>query len=137
MVTRSHVPASAGYDVRNLDTFTLGYLIAAVWESEYEASHGLDRIAPEAVALAKQDCARFQREQATDLDYFYQIASATSDGEGPESLGGYCFWMSRVGAGVGFWDRVDDSVGDRLHAATETFGHVDLYEGDDGQLYFA
>ena len=136
MVSRRSVPASAGYDVRNLDDFTVGYLVAAVWESEYDQSHGIDRITPEAVEQARSDCQRFQQEQAEDLGHFYRIAPASTDGEGPESLGGYCFWMSRVGAGVGFWDRVDDPVGDRLHTATEAFGHVDLYVGDDGQLYF-
>lgn len=131
-----HVPATAGYDVRGLDDFTVGYLNAAAWVSEYDDSHGIDRVAPEAVERAAQECSRFQQEQAADLAEFYRLAATGADAGAPESLGGYCFWMSRVGAGVGFWDRGVGQVGDRLHEATDSFGHVDLYEGYDGQLYF-
>ncbi len=132
-----HVPASAGYDVRSLDDFTVGYLNAAVWSSEYDDSHGIDRIAPEAVEQAASDCSRFQKEQASDLNEFYLRLSTSSECGTQDSLGGYCFWMSRVNEGVGFWNRVDHPVGDRLHLATQAYGHVDLYEGDDGQLYFS
>ena len=134
---RRPVPASAGFDVRDLDDFTVGFLAAAVWEGGYDESHGIDRIAAEAVARAEEDCAAFQREHAGGLELFYRLVAQKGDCEDREALGGYCFWMSRVGAGVGFWDRVDDPVGDQLHAATEASGHLDLYEGDDGQLYFS
>lgn len=55
---------------------------------------------------------------------------------GDEAQNGHDFWLTRNGHGVGFWDRgYDKEVGDALTKASESFGEVDLYVGDDGRIY--
>lgn len=48
---------------------------------------------------------------------------------------GHDFWLTRNGHGTGFWDRGLGEVGDRLTTACKVYGEVDLYVGDDGELY--
>lgn len=48
---------------------------------------------------------------------------------------GHDFWLTRNGHGAGFWDRGMGEVGDRLSAKAEKWGTVDLYIGDDGQVW--
>jgi hypothetical protein len=48
---------------------------------------------------------------------------------------GHDFWLTRNGHGAGFWDRGLGEVGDRLTSACRPYGEVDLYVGDDGDLY--
>lgn len=57
---------------------------------------------------------------------------------------GHDLWYTRNGHGVGFWSREqldsDDpgevTLGERLTKVAGDMGNVDLYEGDDGKLYF-
>ena len=48
---------------------------------------------------------------------------------------GHDFWLTHNGHGTGFWDRGLGEVGDRLTTACRPYGEVDLYVGDDGDLY--
>lgn len=53
---------------------------------------------------------------------------------------GHDFALTRNHHGAGFWDRFYGdteaaAAGDRLTALAQTFGDVDLYVGDDGNLY--
>ena len=52
-----------------------------------------------------------------------------------ESLAGSDFWLTRAGAGAGFWDG-DWVYGDVLADACKNFGTPDLYVGDDGRIYY-
>jgi hypothetical protein len=48
------------------------------------------------------------------------------------------FWFTRNGHGVGFWDGDwPEPQAAELSALAESFGQVDLYQGDDGLLYLA
>ena len=126
----------------NLDDFTRQYLETALWSSTDDKDWPMDReysirdFEESALANAIADCAQFQRDNAALLALAYDDPNfQTSDGQGPESLAGYCFWMDRNGHGVGFWDRdikaeyVGRNVGDLLSDACDDWSPVDLYIG--------
>jgi hypothetical protein len=45
------------------------------------------------------------------------------------------FWLTRNGHGAGFWDRGLGKLGEELTIAAESFGSLDLYTGDNGEIY--
>lgn len=116
-----------------MDPFTTAYIEAALWSSTDEsdeqggepldANYGLDDIAPETLASILNDCEAFQQDHAEDI------------GSEPERAG-HDFWLTRNGHGAGFWDGDwDDDIGQRLTDASDVYGSVDLYVGDDGLIY--
>ena len=118
-----------------MDEFTRQYLETALWSSiagndaPMDRDHGISDIAPETVAEAEADCARFRSENAEHLDAF-------DDANDDPTLAGHCFWLNRNGHGTGFWDRKgDDAMLEALSKACEEFGEVNLYDGDDGKIY--
>lgn len=48
---------------------------------------------------------------------------------------GHDFILTRNGHGAGFWDRGLGALGDVLTEWAKSFGSVNLYVGDDGNLY--
>ena len=112
-----------------LDTFTRQYLETALWSSTDDTGEALDtaknarNFAPEALARAEADCAKFQAEHAADI--------ASDPGQA-----GHDFWLTRNGHGAGFWDGDwPEPASARLTAASQAFGAVDLCLGDDGKVY--
>lgn len=118
----------------DVDTFTRGYIDCALWSSTdestpqggepFDRNYTADDLAPEALAAVVDHCARFQAEQAIDLQ-----------DAGDAGRNGHDFWLTRNGHGAGFWDRGYGDVGDRLTAAAHAYGESDLYLGDDGRIY--
>lgn len=125
-----------------MDDFTKAYMEAALWSTNDESTPSggepLDKnystkdIARETVDQMMQDCARFQQENAADLALY----DMTNVEWSAAAQGGYDFWLSRNGHGVSFRDRdlPEDAI-ERLMAAAETYGEVNLYVGDDGLIY--
>ena len=112
-----------------LDIFTRQYLETALWASTDDTGEALDtdrdarNFAPEALARAEADCAKFQAEHAADI--------ASDPGQA-----GHDFWLTRNGHGAGFWDGDwPEPAATRLTAASQAFGAVDLCLGDDGKVY--
>lgn len=116
-----------------MDPFTIAYIEAALWSSTDEsdeqggepldANYGLDDIAPETLASILDDCEAFQETHAEDIGSEHERA-------------GHDFWLTRNGHGAGFWDGDwDDDIGQRLTDASDVYGSVDLYVGDDGLIY--
>lgn len=116
-----------------MDPFTIAYIEAALWSSTDEsdeqggepldANYGLDDIAKETLASILDDCQTFQRDYADDIG-------------GELERAGHDFWLTRNGHGAGFWDGDwDDDIGQRLTEASDVYGSVDLYVGDDGLIY--
>ena len=136
--------------ITELDSFTLAYITAALWSTNDEstpqgdkpldANYGVEDIAPETLDKIIADCAKFQKENATDLFLYYDtlVGDSIEVAEQVE-YAGHDFWLSRNGHGSGFfdadWQGVDKEVCDRLQAASEVFGSFDLYVGDDGKIY--
>ena len=132
----------------SLDSFLRSYLSAAFWTSDFAEGSGdyeengnapelFARLAPEAMERATADCARFESENEALLSTAYER-------EYDASQAGHDFWLTRNRHGVGFWDRAvlerendeTESLGRLLTTAAHSFGEIDLYEGDDGKLYF-
>lgn len=123
-----------------MDKFTRQYLETALWSStaaddepmdkqtsEREA-YSLSDIAPETVAQASADCAKFQRQNEVTLGIY---GEANED----DTLAAHYFWLDRNGHGAGFQDRGPEVAANALAAASRAFGEVNLYEGDDGKIY--
>ncbi len=52
------------------------------------------------------------------------------------AMAGHDFWLTRCGHGAGFWDGDwPEPAASVLTEASKEFGNVDLYVGDDGQIY--
>lgn len=130
--------------VAALDTFTRAYLECALWSSSDESTpqggepmdlrYSLFDFALETLQRAVADCTKFQTDNGVNL--------ALSELEPTRS--GHLFWLNRNGHGSGFWDEcklnspqtIRDAC-DWLSEASKQFGEVDLYVGDDKQLYFS
>jgi len=123
---------SRAQDVRKrLDAFTFAYIEAAMWtlpedDDGNTLDHlGLHDIAPATIAVAIEECARFQAANRT------QLARAGSDAQN-----GHDFWLTRNGHGAGYWDRgYSKTISERLTNAARAAGSADWYLGDDGLVY--
>lgn len=108
-----------------LDEFTLGYVLAALWTTDPSPGQGdytetglslVDSIPSYWMEQAIADCERFQAENAELLE------QAEDD-----SRNGHDFWLTRNGHGTGFWDRgYPDEIGDALTVAAHAFGEAYL-----------
>jgi len=126
--------------LNTFDQFTQGYLTAAYWTADergefqgqdYDQTPGPKTMHAKlhfaALCLASVLCKQFQ-EQHSEL-----LAKA-----GTDSQNGHDLWLTRNRHGSGYFDRgYPDEIGDALTAASHALGECDLYEGDDGQLYFS
>lgn len=113
-----------------LDRFTEAYLEAADFADLPTNGNGEeepnDGFSPELIAQAAQDCAAFQEAHWDDvLEYGVEEA-------------GHDFWFTRNWHGVGYWenDHGTPEICKRLNDAAKAAGHLDIYVGDDGLLYF-
>ena len=120
-----------------LDEFTRGYIEAAFFTSTGDAgddeleSASVAEIAPESLVAIVLDCAAWQAANATLLDHAYHRDYSAEQA-------GRDYWLTRNGHGAGFWDRdelMKYELGDKLSAACRG-SNVDVYRGDDGQIYF-
>lgn len=127
-----------------IKAFIAAYAKCALWSScgPSEEPHacenlddlfGLDDISPECHASMRADCLDFIRANFADLqEYCARMRCEQWTGE---ARAGHDFWLTRNGHGAGFWDRGLDALGDRLSNAAQVYRGVDLYPGDDGQIY--
>ena len=111
-----------------LDDFLTAYLECALWaetdgDDPLDKNHQRDDFSDEFLQQARQDCEKFFTDNAADIGLHCSSA-------------GHDFWLTRCGHGAGFWDGDwQEDVGERLTAASKTFGCVDLYVGNDGKIY--
>jgi hypothetical protein len=117
----------------NLDEFTHAYVVCALWSTNDESdqsggepldeNYGVEDIDPETLARMVADCKQFQAEHRGEI--CSNLARA-----------GHDFWLTRNGHGAGFWDGDwPEPQGERLTKASETFGKMWLYVGDDNKIY--
>ena len=120
--------------------FILGYVTCAIWASIGDDEQPLDEkydgddIAPETRKAMEKDCEKFIAENEAALGDYAEIIGSHPEYTESEKAG-HEFWLTRNGHGAGFWDRGIGDTGDTLTKASEGFGGVDLYVGDDGKLY--
>lgn len=115
----------------NIENILQHYAIAALWSSTDDVGEPLDDpyslsdISPETMQAMREDVAEFVAQNEALL-----IESGQS-----EEMIGHDFWLTRNGHGAGFWDRGLGEVGDKLADAARDAGGVDLYVGDDDQVW--
>ena len=126
----------------NKTEFILGYTTCALWSShgdidscEYldEKYDGSD-IAPVSRKTMEGDCAEFIANNEALLDDYSEALGSNAEYSASEKAG-HDFWLTRNGHGAGFWDRGIGETGDKLTKASEGFGEVDLYIGDNSKIY--
>lgn len=139
MRNRLRITQRMSNDLSKLDDFTRSYLETALWSSTVttgerddeplDENHDLSDLAQSVVDEAITDCADFRSNSATQLAEAYEIRGYN------ERKAGHDFWLSRNGHGAGFFDEGNEECWDKLQDAARHYGAVDLYIGDDGQIY--
>lgn len=126
---------------KQFSEFLAGYIAALLWSSsdtvegeQLESLEGFELNDTARVQCAAE-CRAFMEQNASDL-----AAYAESEGmPGMPDIGyqkaGLDFWLTRVGHGVGFWDRGLGELGERLTAASKQAGERWPFVGDDGEVY--
>lgn len=125
--------------------FFRAYIGAAMWSSigddgePLDSEHDFSDIAPETLESMMQDCAAFYAARSEHIhcdgaplsrDFKGSIAAREA------ARAGHDFWLTRCGHGAGFWDGDwPEPAATALDEASKAFGNVDLYKGDDGQIY--
>jgi len=92
---------------------------------------------PDDDATVSEEC---QRKVSIDCMAFAQRVAVYVEGDNVSAdweQVGMDFYYTRQGHGVGFWDRPElyGPYGDMFTKISESFGAVDLYQGDDGLIY--
>jgi hypothetical protein len=135
--------------MRTLSPFQLGYLTCALWSTNDESndsggnplddSYTIDDIDPNCLDALCAECNAFETaNQETIAGAEITLAGTDSYAtNSPErEQAGHDFWLTRNGHGVGFWDGdYSEPHATLLTAASEAFGTIDLYVGDDGKIY--
>ena len=117
------------WDQVDLDMFTSAYIEAAIWSSSDESDEPLDKnysaedISPGTIKKMEDDAFEFLK-QNWDLVNMNLIVA------------GHDFWLTRNGAGAGFWDgdwpKRDGGI---LTKNAAIFGNYNLFVGDDNKIY--
>lgn len=126
---KTKLASSVMNPVRDLDSFTVAYIEAALWSSTDDAGDPLDNnynwthLAAETLQTMIDDCAAFQA--ANNLAGY------------PSVEAGHDFWLTRNHHGSGYWenDHGTEVQCETLTAAAHAVGEVNLYVGDDGKIY--
>jgi hypothetical protein len=131
--------------IRNytLDTFTTAYLVCALWSSNDESTpaggepmdqnYSLDDISDKTLEQAIADCTKFQSEMALYLTEEDLVKPGRFE---PLTHGGNDFWLTRNGHGAGFWDGDwNEPAATKLTDACKAYREINLYGGDDKQIY--
>jgi len=123
-----------------LDEFTRGYIEAMFFTDASDSDDGdlahatLAELAPEALATIVRDCTTFQNDYRADIDE--AVDTGRINGY-DEMAAGRDYWFTRNHHGVGFWDRDLGEIGDKLTEKAHNDPSVDLYRGDNEQIYIS
>lgn len=119
----------------NLDNMLEGYITCALWSSTDtskedksfdDLGYTKDDIDLETLEKFKTEIAQFSKEAKVEIEM-----SGLSD-----DLVGHNFWLTRNGHGTGFGDRgLTKANAEALIKISKSYGHIDLYIGDDGKIY--
>lgn len=108
--------------IESLDQFTKAYIECALWSSNDDdgdainESFEIEDISVDALIKMRDDCAKFQSENAELL------AQAGNDEQN-----GHDFWLTRNHHGAGYWDRGHGKIGQALTDKAHAFGSCDLF----------
>ena len=111
------------------------YLTCALWSSSTgeNGETPLDELSEEVVEKAEKDCRYFLHANGDKMPSYNDPRYSDAEKCGQD------LWLTRNGHGAGFWDREElgKEEGERLTKIAHDMGEIDLYEGDDGKLYFS
>lgn len=122
--------------------FFRSYVGTALWaDPVIDDLQELDEsdLAPATLDSMLADCARFY--DANKEHIHCDGAPLSREFEGSiaareAAMAGHDFWLTRCGHGAGFCDGDwPEPAASALTEASKEFGNVDLYVGDDGQIY--
>jgi hypothetical protein len=118
------VQAKVATAADGFQSFFDAYLEAAFFTEDEELKEkSVSDFDDESLELLKKEARSFYDKHSDDF-------------VGEETRAGHDFWLTRNGAGAGFWDGDwSEEVGKRLTDASKSFGEVNLYVGDDGKIY--
>lgn len=127
-------------NMTNLDAFEQSYIAAALWSSFETDEFTIDDINQELLAQMTADCSKFYNENRVSILYDgAPLANDLYDGTDDQrkaAMAGHDFWLTRCGHGAGFWDGDwPEPHAQQLTDASEAFGNVEPYAGDDGKVY--
>lgn len=110
------------------DSFYQSYVATALWTSTDEVGSYLDGgdapLSGQAQAAMLRDCQKFWETWGTHIE--------------DPSRAGHDFWLTRNRHGAGFWDGDwPEPLATQLTQSSHNFGEVNLYVGDDGDIYHA
>lgn len=130
----------------SLEAFTEHYITTALWSSvgggepgELTDEHSYADLSAELLERMRADCEAFYAANSAAIHC--DGAPLANDFEGSiaereAAMAGHDFWLTRCGHGAGFWDGDwPEPHATILDNAAKAFGNVDLYVGDDGQIY--
>ena len=112
---------------------TQHYLACALWSSTgdngepLDDDYGISDIAAESVESAEKEIDDFLTLLESENINWRDFMS--------EEQFGHDFWLTRNGAGAGFWDRGLGDLGKILTKWAKSYGSSDAYVGDDGAVY--
>ena len=121
-----------------MNSVTKDFLVTALWcemdeeDDPLEDSYDLGDFATEALEKAEAIVSGFlSRPEVVEL---LEEAEEAEAAYGYNQVG-YDLWLTANGHGAGFWDRGLGEVGERLTEIAKEIGEINVYVGDDGQLY--
>lgn len=104
-----------------LEEFVRGYNLAIAFEGDEI------KAAPFSLELTEKitaDCKEFIKKSAGLIP------------EREAAHAGIDFWLTRNGAGAGYWDGEWPEHGEKLTELARSFGACEVYVGDDGFVYY-
>jgi hypothetical protein len=104
-----------------------------------DSNYDISDIAPETLESMLRDCASFYARNRWHIHCDDAPLSREFEGNiaaREAAMAGHDFWLTRCGHGAGFWDGDwPEPAASILDNASKAFGNIDLYLGDDGQIY--
>ena len=119
-----------------ISLFIKSYIACALWSSTddggvpFDSKYEKEDIEDDSLFLIVIDCYNFYRENHTHWEDKVGYDSSSA---------GHDFWLTRNGHGAGFWDReeLSDWTGELLTDRAKAFGEVNLYVGDNGNIFYS
>jgi hypothetical protein len=103
-----------------------------------DSNADISDLAPETFESMLRDCASFYARNRWHIHCDgAPLSNEDANTAAREAdMAGHDFWLTRCGHGAGFWDGDwPEPAATVLDKASREFGNVDLYVGDDGQIY--
>lgn len=138
---RADVVDSAAYNATHELPMIPWVTVADYYKIEQDLNDSI-QFSAEALIRAQLDCLQFQiamiklfHTHGKSIDHLLNEPAGVPTGE-CSNRNGYDFYMTRVGHGVGFWERSDAELGQQLADLARSFKGIDAYVGDNSLIYF-